>query len=936
MSFNTRTLSSPESVVELLEITERTKFDIMCLCETRMDTDKTDTTPEGHLLIRGARDSTTRAGGVGFLIAHTFLRNVVSTEILGPRLGRTIVRVTPSRLLSVYVAYCPTQGQDDAREDFYAELSDLVQTDKNHYKVVCGDFNGCIGPRLPGETLTGPHSADTRDEGGEELLEFAAATNLHVMNGFFQKPITKRWTHISPDGRSKREIDYFLTNTAAIISDVGVITQSTFNSDHRPLRARIIIGRHKMFWGGQMGPRKTYDYEASGKNISRNLPAFDPLDPQKDYSDLVDMMQQKINDASMPCPNRQQSRISPATRDVMKTLRRLKDQGLPHSAVAKDLRRRIIEDCEEYRTKKLLEAAEKKKSTKRAARSVELLRSVPGSLKKTDGSLAITMQEKMDTVTDFYSNLFQSDLPAAQRVPLQVQQQPHPFSSSEIEKVVKGIANRRAPGEDRIPVEVIKAAGPPLYAALATRYSFYMENGWIPNEWRSSKTTLLYKKGPSDDLANYRPISLLSILYKIFTKAIYARVRPTLEEAQPVEQAGFRTGFNTMDHIHSLFRLVEVGREYHRPLVLTFVDYQKAFDSLEIPKMLDALTEQKVEPPYVNIISEVYKDMTTKIKLLEKPVEVPIGRGVRQGDPLSPALFSAALEQAMRDVDWTACGIDVSGRKLSHLRFADDLVFCTETPQDAEEMLKKLDTCTRPYGLRLNLQKTVVMRNRFADPSPVMLNNQTLPEVDSFIYLGRELNMQKELGPEILRRQQSGWAAFNRLLPILKSLRDPKIRGNLFDTTVLSAMIYASETWAFTEKTERKLRVTQGHMMRRLLGMTIKQQRDRGLHNSDLRELLKMKNVVIEADHRKHTWAGHVARRQDGRWTTVLTSWTPPFKRPVGRPPIRWADSLSFRYATKTGASKPPPWPIADALDRPLWRQLWDPQLKNGRRSTLD
>ena len=228
------------------------------------------------------------------------------------------------------------------------------------------------------------------------------------------------------------------------------------------------------------------------------------------------------------------------------------------------------------------------------------------------------------------------------------------------------------------------------------------------------------------------------------------------------------------------------------------------------------------------------------------------------------------------------------------------------------------------------------MRNRFADPSPVMLNNQTLPEVDLFIYLGRELNMQKELGPEILRRQQSGWAAFNRLLPILKSLRDPKIRGNLFDTTVLSAMIYASETWAFTEKTERKLRVTQGHMMRRLLGMTIKQQRDRGLHNSDLRELLKMKNVVIEADHRKHTWAGHVARRQDGRWTTVLTSWTPPFKRPVGRPPIRWADSLSFRYATKTGASKPPPWPIADALDRPLWRQLWDPQLKNGRRSTLD
>ncbi|KAE9413293.1 hypothetical protein Angca_003769, partial [Angiostrongylus cantonensis] len=98
--------------------------------------------------------------------------------------------------------------------------------------------------------------------------------------------------------------------------------------------------------------------------------------------------------------------------------------------------------------------------------------------------------------------------------------------------------------------------------------------------WKTSKTVLLLKKGDLHDIGNYRPICLLSVVYKLFTRVIPNRFDRILDEGQPCEQAGFRRRFSTMGHIHTLTRLIEVLREYKRPLCITFVDLEKAFDSI--------------------------------------------------------------------------------------------------------------------------------------------------------------------------------------------------------------------------------------------------------------------------------------------------------------------------------------------------------------------
>ncbi|KIH60190.1 hypothetical protein ANCDUO_09565 [Ancylostoma duodenale] len=129
-------------------------------------------------------------------------------------------------------------------------------------------------------------------------------------------------------------------------------------------------------------------------------------------------------------------------------------------------------------------------------------------------------------------------------------------------------------------------------------FSRYLAKCEVPVAWKRSSTILLFKKRDKEDLENYRPVTLVVVLYKVFTHCLLTRIRRTLDEAQPVEQAGFRRKFSTLDHIITCCRLIETAPEYQEPLVLTFVDYKKAFDSMEPAKVWKALEEQGVEQRY--------------------------------------------------------------------------------------------------------------------------------------------------------------------------------------------------------------------------------------------------------------------------------------------------------------------------------------------------
>ncbi|KAE9416687.1 hypothetical protein Angca_009940, partial [Angiostrongylus cantonensis] len=199
--------------------------------------------------------------------------------------------------------------------------------------------------------------------------------------------------------------------------------------------------------------------------------------------------------------------------------------------------------------------------------------------------------------------------------------------------------NRTAPGPERIRSELLKNLPPVLVSTLPRLFTRYLSKCMVSTQWKTSRTVLLFKKGDLHDIGNYRPICLLSVVYKLFTRVVLNRIDRTLDEGQPCEQAGFRKEFSTMDHIHTLTRLIEVSREYKRPLCLTFIDLEKAFNSNEIEAVMEALGSREVPTQFVKILRELYNNFSTKISPFYNDVNVDVKRGVRQGDTISPNLF---------------------------------------------------------------------------------------------------------------------------------------------------------------------------------------------------------------------------------------------------------------------------------------------------------
>ena len=310
-----------------------------------------------------------------------------------------------------------------------------------------------------------------------------------------------------------------------------------------------------------------------------------------------------------------------------------------------------------------------------------------------------------------------------------------------------------------------------------------------------------FKNGNKKDLKNYRPICLLSNIYKVLTKIPTKRLKKTLDQTR--EQAGFRSGYSTTDHIHVVNQLKEKCREYNIPLCIAFVDYEKAFDSVQIQAVLTSLQEQRIEDVYIELLKEVYTNSSITVHLHKESNKVNIRRGVRQGDTVSPKLFTAALESIFRQLIWETRGLKIDGEYLNHLRFADDILICANTPHEQQQMLQELADESENQGLKMNKSKTNMMME---NDTPIFVNNTQIENLESYINLGQGYSTRyKNKDKKIQRRITAGRTAFAKHRDIFKSNIGTCLLRQVYNTCVLPAMTYGVETWALTTQAKNNL-----------------------------------------------------------------------------------------------------------------------------------
>ncbi|GBP64503.1 Retrovirus-related Pol polyprotein from type-1 retrotransposable element R2 [Eumeta japonica] len=135
--------------------------------------------------------------------------------------------------------------------------------------------------------------------------------------------------------------------------------------------------------------------------------------------------------------------------------------------------------------------------------------------------------------------------------------------------------------------------------------------------------------------------------------------RNTLDENQPKEQAGFRKNFSTIDHVHTVKQIMEKYNEYNKPLYMAFIDYSKAFYSISHTAIWESLRNQGIPTVYINTIKNIYYNSKARVQLETLGETFQVKRGVRQGDPMSPKLFSAVLENTFRKLIWDQPGLNI-------------------------------------------------------------------------------------------------------------------------------------------------------------------------------------------------------------------------------------------------------------------------------------
>jgi hypothetical protein len=138
----------------------------------------------------------------------------------------------------------------------------------------------------------------------------------------------------------------------------------------------------------------------------------------------------------------------------------------------------------------------------------------------------------------------------------------------------------KAAGSDNIPAEVLKADPYATADILLPLFQDIWQKEKFPKEWKEGIIIKFPKKGNLSQCRNWRGVTLLDVISKIFNKSTLERIKDVLERGLWKKQAGFLHNKSCIDQINTLRIIIEQSLEFRSPLYMLFVDYQRAFDSL--------------------------------------------------------------------------------------------------------------------------------------------------------------------------------------------------------------------------------------------------------------------------------------------------------------------------------------------------------------------
>ena len=312
-----------------------------------------------------------------------------------------------------------------------------------------------------------------------------------------------------------------------------------------------------------------------------------------------------------------------------------------------------------------------------------------------------------------------------------------PAYKEEITKIVANLKEGKSPGHDGINNLLLKNILPQIVDPLVHIINISLTTGLVPNYMKIAKVIPIYKKGQKDDVSNYRPISLLTLISKIFERIIYIRTVNFFKKSDIFSnfQFGFRENHSTTHALLSFVEKVTHALDTFSHTIGIFLDFSKAFDTINHKILLAKLSHYGIRGKALEWFTSYLSNRSQYVHVNGVDSQIKsIDCGVPQGSLLGPLLFIIYINDFHRSSD-----------NLSFILFADDsnLFYSHPDPnvllRTVNCELKKVAEWIKANKLSLNLKKTKCMlfsNSLDSLPGNVTFDTTILDEVSSITFLG--------------------------------------------------------------------------------------------------------------------------------------------------------------------------------------------------------
>ena len=423
--------------------------------------------------------------------------------------------------------------------------------------------------------------------------------------------------------------------------------------------------------------------------------------------------------------------------------------------------------------------------------------------------LAANINDNDNTFNDFQQYL---DTPAETSLKFNC------ITENETMKAIDRLENKSSSGHDGISNKLLKSVKNELKKPLTLIINQMITTGIFPEAFKISKITPLYKKGDHSLLTNYRPISLLPRISKVFERIIYDQMYEYLNENNLLakEQFGFRKNHSTEYAAISLVDHISKQMEHGKTPGALYIDLSKAFDTLSFDIILYKLNYYGITGKELQLLTNYLQNRKQYVIFNNHESELTeITTGVPQGSILGPLLFSITINDLKK-----------SSKKLRFLMYADDttIYFNLEDfhsnnfEMEINAELQKVSLWLKKNKLSLNLDKTKLMifhrQQKRVKELNIIINDTNIERVQSFNFLGITLSENMSWTNHVLSIKKK----ISKVVGILYRLRNTfplDVLKTLYKSLVLSYINYGLLLWGIEVK---KLESIQKRAIRLITG----------------------------------------------------------------------------------------------------------------------